>query len=187
MSRTVLSTALAVIVLLPLQTAAAQEPGRYTLRLKRPAWFGFALECGDACASARSTSPPSRNLPIVARVYPDGPAARASLQVGDTIVTVDGKPMTTTELRQRIEGLPADASIRLLVGGRRGRSSVSVRADSAKIEVLGRDSLPVRYRGEYAEVTVDVMTRTAPVVSRDSTGAMIIKVGEHVVRLQRAP
>ena len=60
-------------------------------------------------------------------------------------------------------------------------------ADSAKIEVVGRDTLPVRYRADYAEVTVDVMTRTAPVVSRDSTGAMIIKVGKHVVRLQRAP
>jgi hypothetical protein len=32
-----------------------------------------------------------------------------------------------------------------------------------------------------------VLSMTAPVVTRDSTGATIIRVGEHVIRLYRAP
>ena len=79
------------------------------------------------------------------------------------------------------------SDVRGNITSHRGRSTIALRADSAKIEVLGRDTLPVRYHAEYAEVTVDVLTKSAPLVSRDSTGAMIIKVGEHVIRLQRAP
>jgi membrane-associated protease RseP (regulator of RpoE activity) len=181
MPRIYLFLAFSILAVLPQYDANAQGPGRYTMRLKRPAWFGFALECGSSCRSGTAQQP------VIARVWPDGPAARASLQVGDTIVAVDGRTMTTAALRERIEQLPAGSTLRFLTGSRRGRSAVSIAGDSARIEVVGRDTLPVRYYGSYAEVTVDVMTRMAPEVSRDSTGAMIIKVGEHVIRLQRAP
>jgi membrane-associated protease RseP (regulator of RpoE activity) len=187
MSRILLWAALMVAVLSPIHSASAQKPGRYTFRVKRPAWFGFALDCTDACGANAATGAASGTRPVITRIWPDGPAARAALQVGDTIVTVDGKALGTPELRQKIEALSPDATLRLLVGGRRGRSTIALRADSAKIEVMGRDTLPVRYHAEYAEVTVDVLTMSAPLVSRDSTGAMIIKVGQHVIRLQRAP
>jgi membrane-associated protease RseP (regulator of RpoE activity) len=191
MSRTLSSVALAAVALLPLQATHAQNRSStkldsMTIVLRRPAWFGFALDCAD-CGTARPGAAATRRFPVIARVLADGPAARASLAAGDTIVAVDGKEMTTAELRLKLEGMRGGDGLRLGVGTRGGRKTVSLRATSGNIEVLGRDSLPVRYRGEYAEVSVDVFTMAAPVVSRDSTGAMIIKVGDHVLRLHRGP
>ena len=190
MPRIVSLAAVAALALLPLHVASSQNTAsgkpdkRMTVLMRRPAWFGFALDCGD-CRSTPAAA--TRSLPVITRVLPDGPAARASLAVGDTIVTVDAKSMTTTELRRMLEGLRGDAVLQLTMGTRAGRRNVTLPAIDGNIEVLGRDTLPVRYRGEYAEVTVDVFSMSAPVVTRDSTGAMIIKVGEHVLRLHRAP
>ena len=183
-----------MLALLPLQQVAAQQrppaaqattPGRMTFTLRTPAWFGLALECRD-CAGGQPTAT-SRERPIVARVTPGGPADRASIQAGDTILATDGKELSESELRSRLAAGPARTALRLLVGGVRGRSTVTVTAENSPIALLDRDSLPIRYRGEYAEVTVEVITPSAPVVTRDSTGAMLIRVGEHIIRLQRAP
>ena len=181
---------LAMFALLPSRYVAAQQPaatgaGRMTFTLRTPAWYGFALECPD-CSGGVSQST-SRERPIVARVIPGGPADRASIQARDTILAVDGKDLSAAELRTRLGAGPAKSTLRLLVGGARGRSTVTVTAENSPIVLLDRDSLPVRYRGEYAEVTVEVMTKGPPVVTRDSAGAMLIRVGDSVIRLQRAP
>ena len=193
MSRTLLYAALVILALVPRHHGAAQDrpsagtsqkPARMTLSFRTPAWLGFALECED-CGNVRAASVP--RPPIITRIWPGGPADRASLQVGDTIMAVDGKELSAPELRTRLASSPPGTTFRLLVGGQRGRSTVSVTSERAELKFLGRDSLPVRYRGEFAQVTVDVMTMAAPVVTRDSTGAMLIRVGEHVIRLERAP
>lgn len=191
MSRLLSYIAAAAFLLLPPSIAAGQvravaKDKKMTVTLRRPAWFGFALDCAG-CAGTGASRTGANSLPVIARVLPESPAALASLAPGDTIAAVDGKAMMLTELRQMLEGLRGDAVLRLTIGSRGGRKPVTLRATDGNIEVLGPDSLPVRYRGEYAEVTVDVMSMSAPVVTRDSTGAMIIKVGDHILRLHRAP
>ncbi len=191
MSRLLRFLVAVTVAVVPLHSVSAQhrsgdKPDRMTVRLRRPAWFGFALDC-SGCANPRTTSAGATSPPMITRVLPESPAARASLAAGDTIVAVEGKSMTLMELRAMLEGLGGGAVLNLTIGTRTGRKPVSLRATEGNIEVLGADSLPVRYRGEYAEVTVDVMSMTAPVVTRDSTGAMIIKVGDHVLRLHRGP
>ena len=191
MSRVLSCIAAAVFALLPLSVAGGQVRAvagdkKMTVTLRRPAWFGFALDC-SGCARTGTSRPAATSLPVITRVLPESPAALASLVAGDTIAAVDGKTMTLMELRQMLEGLRGGAVLRLTIGSRSGRKPVTLRATDGNIEVLGPDSLPVRYRGEYAEVTVDVLSMSAPVVTRDSTGAMIIKIGEHILRLHRAP
>ena len=92
MSRTLSFAALVMLWVAPAassaQDAPANKQGRMTLMVRMPAWLGLALQCED-CAGARPEDL-TRQLPVITRILPDGPAARASLQVGDTIVSVDG-------------------------------------------------------------------------------------------------
>jgi C-terminal processing protease CtpA/Prc len=126
-------------------------------------------------------------MPVITQITPGGPADRASLQVGDTILAVDGQEIPVADLSKTLSSAPAGTTVKFTVGARRGRSTVSVTSEKARIEFFKGDSLPVRYTGEYAQVTVDVMTMGAPVVTRDSTGAMLIHVGQHIIRLHRVP
>ena len=165
--------------------AAAQgTPRRYTLRLQTQGWFGLALDCKRCDREPQPGEP--RELPVIARVLPDSPADRASLQPGDTILALDGKELSARELRAKLSTTPPSQPVELLMGTSRGRFTYKIRPLQARIRVVAGDSLPVRYHGEFAEVTIDVLsTSVSPVVTRDSTGAMLIRLGEHVLRLQR--
>ena len=189
MPRTLSFAALVMLSLTPAassaQNARTNTQGRMTVMLRMPAWLGLALQCEDC--TGRRADDLTRQLPVITRILPDGPAARASLQVGDTIVSVDGKRLSVSELRARISESKSGSTFQFVVGSRRGRSTVNLTADSAPIAVLNGDSLPIRYRGEFAQLTVDVMSMTPPVVTRDSAGAMVIRIGEHVLRLQQHP
>jgi len=185
----------AVLVMLAIGTHVAdaqqQQPsqpkptGKMTLRLRMPSWFGLAVQCG-ACLTGASSSG-ARPMSVITQITPGGPADRASLQVGDTIVAVDGREVPAGDLPKTLSGAPPGTTTKLLIGTRRGRSTVSVTSENPEIEFYKGDSLPVRYRGEYAQVTVDVMTMDAPVITRDSTGAMLVHVGQHIIRLKRVP
>jgi hypothetical protein len=116
-----------------------------------------------------------------------GLARHGALQVGDTILAAGEKVVSPPELYALLESAAPEKPLRFLVGTSRGRYTYMIRPTSVPVVTLGTDTLPVRYRGEFAEVTIDVLSDSTPVVIRDSTGAVLLRIGEHVVRLQRAP
>jgi S1-C subfamily serine protease len=62
---------------------------------------------GGIRASLRLRPTPTATEMTVERVEPEGPAARAGLRVGDTVLAIDGVPtadMTEAELRERARG-----------------------------------------------------------------------------------
>lgn len=78
--------ALAALVLATAPTLCAQETGRP----QRRGWLGFAFD---------SVGPV-----VVRRIELGSPAQRAGLQVGDTIVTLNGRPVTAASLlNERLE------------------------------------------------------------------------------------
>ena len=157
----------------------------YTLKVRRPAWFGFAVDCADC---ARSSAADTIRRPLrITRVAPDSPAQRGALQAGDTIFTANDKSVSSRELTTLLQSATPDTALTFFVGTSRGRFTYWVRPSPAPVITLDKVALPIRYRGEYAEVTIDVASNAAPVVTRDSSGAVLIRIGEHVVRLHRAP
>ena len=81
--------------------------------------------------------------PVVEVVAPGGPAGRAGLRAGDSVVAVDGTPVWSwQQLRSRIEASPG-RQITLEVARATGRATISVRPDSAKATdpVTKRDSI----------------------------------------------
>lgn len=78
--------ALAALVLATAPTLSAQE----TERAQRRGWLGFAFDSAGAV--------------VVRRIERGSPAARAGLQIGDTIVTLNGRPVTAASLlNERLE------------------------------------------------------------------------------------
>jgi len=76
---------------------------------------GQALDLGDVRIQRSSTPPGNVGVAIagsdqavqVSFVFPDGPAARAGMQVGDQLVQIDGAPVATiSDARKRLPGAP---------------------------------------------------------------------------------
>ena len=76
---------------------------------------GQALDLGDVRLQRTSTPPGNVGIGIggsdaavqVSFVFPDGPAARAGMQVGDQLVQIDGKAVATlSDARARLPGDP---------------------------------------------------------------------------------
>jgi hypothetical protein len=76
---------------------------------------GQALDLGDVRIQRSSTPPGNVGIGIggsdaavqVSFVFPDGPAARAGMQVGDQLVQIDGKPVAAlADARARLPGDP---------------------------------------------------------------------------------
>jgi regulator of sigma E protease len=79
-------------------------------------WFGVALQCGSC---GLSEQPDGRyvwwfdSLPTVIAVDPGGPAARAGVRAGDTLVAIDGVSVLTEEGGRRFGLASPGAQVRL--------------------------------------------------------------------------
>ena len=164
---------LVVALSLPLD-AAAQAPAS-------SGWFGLSFACEGCVGTARDAG--SRPA-IITGIVPGGPAQRAHLSVGDTVLTLGGRPLPAHEAQSALAAARPGTTVEMLIGTRRGRFNYKVKKDADSLRKVGGTSLPLRYQGEFAGVGVDVLTQGSPVITRDSTGAMLISVGGHIVRLR---
>jgi hypothetical protein len=120
---------------------------------------------------------------VVREVAPGGPAERL-LRAGDTIVTVNGTIREARRMREALLDAPPGSELRFVMHGARGRYTVHLRKQPDRLRQVGGVTLPLKYEGTLGDVDVEVLTPAVPVVSRDATGALLIRVGEHAVRLR---
>jgi membrane-associated protease RseP (regulator of RpoE activity) len=116
-------------------TMQAQEPdeapvlvrshdGRIQVLTDQPrARLGLFLD--TSCAPQDAETVCSRP-PVVVSVVEDGPAARAGVRQLDTLVALDGTPLSTPDGRRALQSLESGTSVRLSIGSPQGRREVVV-------------------------------------------------------------
>lgn len=170
---------------------------------RRPVLYGFALECvgcepllfsrgrGSDQTPALDWSYSYTSYPHVAAVLPGSGAEVAGIQVGDVLVAIDGVSLLTIDGTKKFASATSGDSVHLSFD--RGSKTIDVPL------VLGRpaggrggrggtmmtlDALSARYAGAYGNVDLDVWSDEPVFVTRDSTGAMILRTGTTVFRLR---
>jgi len=91
---------------------------------------------------------------VINNIFPDGPAAKAGLEVGDVVTAVDDKPVTDPEaLRFRLATLPIGDMARLSVN-RKGKLLIVPVELVAAPDIPAPDATEVDGRGPLAGATV---------------------------------
>ena len=139
-TRDVLFTVGMVFALLPLvgSTVHAQEPagapdappavrsldGTVQVRTEQPrARLGLFL---DASCALPDTTAVCDRPPVVVSVVEDGPADRAGVRQGDTLVALDGSSLLTPDGRHALQSLESGTSVVLSLSAAEGRRDVAV-------------------------------------------------------------
>lgn len=81
-------------------------------------WLGLSV---DDITDHLHADPPGSSEVVISRVYADGPAKRAGLQVGDIIETFNGVPVTTARMLVNLKG-EVQVGRPIPIDIRRGRS-----------------------------------------------------------------
>lgn len=91
-------------------------------------WIGVQMMCADPCGVMQTNGVRLWKFgqpPMIAQVVPGSPAARAGLQIGDTILSIDGLDITGEEGGRRLGALPAAQPVDLVI--RRNGRDLSLR------------------------------------------------------------
>ena len=169
--------------------------------------FGFALEC----VRCESTSPrgfPGRGplatwhyneYPRIAGIAPGGPADRAGIRRDDVLMDVDGMSLLTDEGAQRFSALRAGDTVRLRLSRATKTFDVTLPLFRGRGGMAGgvfpRNFVPPAapferrpdYTGFAGKTEIEVWSASPVVVSTDSSGATILRIGETTVRLRPKP
>ena len=176
---------------------------------RRPVLYGFALECVDCQPMGRGRGTMGRrgsfmrgdssiatftmaylytSFPRVAAVLPNSIAETAGIRVGDVLTSIDGLSLLTEEGSRRFASAASGDEVRLTF--ERGSKLIDVPLVLGRVgtgrgqQMISVGQLSARYSGAYGSVDVDIWSDDAVNVSRDSTGAMVLRTGTTVIRLR---
>jgi PDZ domain len=173
----------------------------------RPLLFGFALEC-VRCESISPRGFPGRGpaatwhyneYPRIADVAPGGPADRVGIRRGDVLMDVDGFSLLTDEGTQQFSALRAGDTVRLTLTRATKTFDVTLPLFRGRGGMAGgvfprgrvMSSTPLEKRPDYTglagKTEIEVWSAAPVVVSTDSSGATILRIGETTVRLRPKP
>ncbi len=142
-----------------LRSARVRGVEAYRAAFQSPmGWLGMGLEC-EGCSVAYATRPVARfrSPPVVLTVDVDGPAHRAGLRRGDTLLAIDGMELTSTEGGRAFAALDPGQRVALTVRRdgreRQVRLTAVARPDASADEIAAyqgyrrmRDSVSATYR-----------------------------------------
>jgi hypothetical protein len=160
--------------------------------------YGFALECTHCnqvrilwdSAGGGWARPAQRysEWPRVAALAVDGSAARAGIQVGDSLVAVNGESILTVEGARQFSGVRVGDAVTLTV--RRGGRNVSVTITPSAAggrrhggPLPAEPALPLRLPGQVGVTPVEVMSDSPLTVEMDPSGDLVIHVAGTTVRV----
>jgi len=133
----------------PSRYRAGDEVSGATQQQVRTGWIGIGLSCTDCRLNSSGktvarwvfTAPPS-----IYFLDPDGPADRAGLRRGDTLLTIDGMPFVSSEGGEAFANLRPGVRIRLryLRDGRERTANVTPVVSPTLRQLASRDSDVVR-------------------------------------------
>lgn len=176
---------------------------------RRPVLYGFALECVDCQPMGRgrgnmggvgsvtrtdgSTATYAlvyiyTSFPRVAAVLPNSIAEAAGIRVGDVLTSIDGLSLLTEEGSRRFASAASGDEVRLTF--ERGSKLIDVPLVLGQVKAGGPrhmisvGQLSARYSGGIGNVDIDIWSDDAVNVSRDSTGAMLLRTGTTLIRVR---
>lgn len=179
---------LAAAVAWTVSSAAGQQtptPTPDSLAPPRPqaarAWLGLAFHEHLQCAidPAEGESPCERRV-VVVQVAQDGPAARAGLQPGDTLLAVAGQPVSSAADRERVlaQVLRPGRQVSVTVGRESGRTVLQ----------LVPGTWPNRGAWISGEASPRVQVRDVPVAPEPDKHVLKVESdGRGVVWIERVP
>lgn len=141
LSRPALALGLTLLLAAPAGLAAQQEDGDERERSsdggERPGWIGVGIQETLDCGPRRDETEPPEAVPtieargcrrvlVTEAVFEGGPAAEAGMQPGDTLVAVNGQPLSERRGARELGSLRPDEPIAVLVGREEGRVSLRV-------------------------------------------------------------
>jgi hypothetical protein len=176
---------------------------------RRPVLYGFALECVDCQPMGRGRANMGgsgsirrsdgsvgaytlvyhyTSFPRVAAVLPNSLAEAAGIRVGDVLTSIDGLSLLTEEGSRRFAMAASGDEVRLTF--ERASKLIDVPLVLGQVKTGGSQhmisvgQLSGRFSGGIGNVDIDIWSDEAVNVSRDSTGAMLLRSGTTLIRVR---
>lgn len=121
----------ALVVVVTAGELRAQDSDRTWVAAKK-ARIGVLLE--ETCEASVTDRGACNLPPIVTSVVVDGPADRAGVRARDTLLSVNGRDVTSTGGRAPLLGLEAGVPVQLQVGREGGRETIEVTPELQSVE-----------------------------------------------------